>query len=578
MAYRQMEPMDHLSSYFRPHYPVIVAIVLLHVTGAFIQLELINITMPLINDGVHKHDIDLVFKLGAVMLGMVIVFALDRLAVSYLSSRVTGKVIKEVRKDLYRSLIHSKNVGRAAMDDSMVMTTMTSDVSAMEDYIMAVLNMHMFIPILMVGLLISTAAVDIRFGIVMLAVLVSMVIAVSIAGKHILPAYAMQQEKLDRVNDILKENFMGSRTIRAEGRTEYQLEKFDKANEEYGGMNRKVNLSTHYMEPLTTAVLNITVVLVYAAFVLEANQEFMGAGSMLVLFQYVTYFLLCASIIPLFSVVVPRMVPLAARINSIITESAEVTDTDLTGRPDPTEDVVLSMEGVSIVKGTNNKAFGVDMIVRKGETVAVVGNGVSGKDDIPAAVLGFASVSEGTIRIGGTDITAMPRKEVVSYVSYVADRAQMFRDTFRNNIDPYGTCTEKRMERALKASKFGEVAAGCPEGLDTIVTNEGNSISGGQRQKLAIARCLAKESGLYIFDRCMYSLDTESKVHVIEGIKEIASDSAVLVITDNVSLVRNFDRIYVMKGGRMIASGDDGTLMRECGLYRSLLQGDGGIQ
>ena len=564
----------HLFGYIRPHIPMIAVILLLHVLGVYIQLGLINITMPMVDYGVKKNDVDMVIRYGLIMIGAVAVFAVDRLAVAFLSSRITGKMIGAIRRDVYSSLLSADETGRNTMADGRIMTTVTTDISATEDYLMAILNLHSFIPILMIGLLICTATIDIRFGAVMFAVFAVVSIAVYIRGKRMLPAYLNQQENLDRVTDVLKENISGVRTIRAEGKVDQQIEKFDEVNANYGKSNRVVNLSTHYLQPLTTMLMNATVVLAFVAFTLESNQVFMGTGKLLVLFQYVTYFILCVSIIPFLCVIIPRMVPLRRRMSEILTMSEGHDDQERTESPDHDSETVVEIVGADISRGVDSRTVGLDLRIDKGELVAIVGDNVSGKDCIPAAIMGFAKVSAGTIELGGTDIRKIRRKELRSFVSYVADRAQLFRDTYRNNIDPYGTCDSERMDLALDTSRFREVVDESPEGMDTVVTNDGNSISGGQRQKLVIARCIAKRSDLYIFDRCFYSLDTESKNAVISGIRDAVRGSTAMVITSNVHLVRGFDRIFVMENGKVVASGNDESLQRSCDAYRRLLEED----
>ncbi len=564
----------HLFGYIRPYIPMIAVILLLHMLGVYIQLDLINITMPMVDYGVKKNDVDMVIRYGLIMIGMVAVFAVDRLAVAFLSSRITGKMIRDIRRDVYSSLLSADETGRNTMADGRIMTTVTTDISAIEDYLMVILNLHSFIPILMIGLLISTTAIDIRFGAVMFVVFTVLSVAVYIRGKRMLPAYLNQQENLDRVTDVLKENISGVRTIRAEGKVAQQIEKFDEVNADYGKSNRVVNLSTYYLQPLTTMLMNVTVVMAFVAFTLESNQVFMGTGKLLVLFQYVTYFILCVSIIPFLCVIIPRMVPLRRRISEILTMSEGHDDQERTESPDHDSETVVEIVGADISRGVDSRTVGLDLRIDKGELVAIVGDNVSGKDCIPAAIMGFAKVSAGTIELGGTDIRKVRRKELRSFVSYVADRAQLFRDTYRNNIDPYGTCDSERMDLALDTSRFREVVDESPEGMDTIVTNDGNSISGGQRQKLVIARCIAKRSDLYIFDRCFYSLDTESKNAVIGGIRDAVRGSTAMVITSNVHLVRGFDRIFVMEKGKVVASGNDESLQRSCDAYRRLLEED----
>ena len=557
-------------AYFRPHITMICVIIILHIIGVALQLDLINITRPLINVGVKQKNMDLVIQLGCEMIVLVGMYAVDRVLVSHISAKITGKVITNLRRDLYHSLL-SADEGRIGSSNSgKMMTTVTSDVSSLEDYITSILTTYTYIPILLIGLVICTTSIDVRFGAIMFAVFIVIAFMILIAGKRIIPAYARQQDCLDRVNDVLKECIVGSRNIRAEGNTPYQEARFDAVNEELGKANRLVNLSTYFMQPMAAMMMNVTVVIICAIFAINSDEAIISTGNMVVLFQYVTYFLMCVPIVPFLCVVVPRMLPLKKRIYEVLSLSDDEED-GRTGHPNSNSDSALRLDSVSITRSSSTVATGLDLDIKRGEKVAIVGDNVSGKEGIPAAIMGFANVSEGKISMGDTDIMEISKGELRSSVSYVADRAQMFRDTFRNNIDPYGTCSEERMDMALDASGFRDVVESSPMGMDTLVTNEGNSISGGQRQKLAIARCLAKRSDLYIFDRCFYSLDTLSKLGVMDGIKNVLKDSTVMVVTSNVELVRDFERIIVMQNGRIIASGNDAELSKNCSVYRRLI-------
>lgn len=556
--------------YFRPYVAVIAVIILLHFVAVYFQLDLINITLPMINDGAKKKNIDLVLQLGGLMLLMILIYAIDRLVVSYLSSWVTGKVIRKMRRDVYSSLLRAEDTADIRMTEGSVMTVVTSDLTAIENYVMSILNSYSYVPIMLIGLLLNTVVIDLSFTLIIGAAFLFISAVVWIAGRRLLDRFTEQQECLDRVNEVLKENITGVRTIRAENKEDYQTAKFDKVNTDYGRMNRIVNMGTYYLQPFSLAVMNIVVVVVCVLFALESNEYLIEAGKMVVLFQYVAYLLACVSIIPFLSVVVPRMVPLGRRISNILSiDGVE----DIGESPDVNEEVAVEVRGGDVVKNGRMRANDLTFTIKKGEVVAIVGNDVCGKDSIAPALLGFSEISNA--RIGGKDMSQLSRTGVRSYISYVADKAQLFRDSFQTNIDPSGTCDPERIAKAIEASRFSDVIAESPRGLRTLITNEGNSISGGQRQKLAIARCLAKDAELYIFDRCLHSLDLESKLAVTNGIMSMTEGKAVLIITNYVSLAHFMDRIYVMHEGTIVASGKHEELIETCQPYRDLFDTEG---
>lgn len=566
---------DLLLRYLKPYWFPIVAIIFLHALAVYVQLELITFTVPIINEGVKQKDMDIVIDLGLMMLAMVGCLALNRLITSFLSSRVTGYVIRDIRRDLYRSILSADDKSDLDMPEGRVMTIFTSDLSSIEDYLMDILNTHTYIPLLLIGLLIYTIDVDYRFTFIMIGVFIVISLIVWYTGKRLSGEYMEQQRKMDRVNEILKEDITGTRTIRSNNRVDYQREKFTHANDEFGKKNRIVNLGTYFLQPLTTTIMNVSVVFICMLLALEADESMMEAGSMLVLFQYVTYFLMCVTFVPFLSTVIPRTLVITRRINRILKVGEHCRKIENEQHPDRDHDIVLSVDSATVSRDGEIILSDMDLTLSKGELVAIVGSNISGMDFLAPAIMGLSEISKGSISLGGADVSNTDSSEIRDFISYVADRAQMFRDTFQHNIDPAGTCDPVRVEDAIDASRFRDVVESSPDRMDTMVTNEGNSLSGGQRQKLAIARCLAKDSSLYIFDRCFHSLDLESKIEVIKGIRRMTADRAALIITNNVSLVNKADRIYVMDDGKIISYGNHENLISSCPEYRKLFIDEG---
>ncbi len=516
----------------------------------------------IIDRGVELRDMDFIYRSGGRMLLFTLLTCLCTVIASWLSARITAHLACRMRAECYRKVVSMPTALFAQYGESTLMMRTIADATQIQTLTINLMRTSLMVPIIIVCMLVLIFRMNHVIFLILLGVFVLTAAVLIFLGARSTRLFDLAQRKIDRISLLMKENITGARTIRAFSREDLEAEKMEAASEEAYRAAVLANRRICFLTPLSMILMNWAVVFIYAAAGSQLRARLVSISDLLLVFQYLGYFISCLAVIPVLVDLLPRASVSARRINEILDLDTEDSPPRAVSREgDAAGEIVLSHVTFGY-HGAKNALTDVSFTARAGETTAIIGATGSGKTTLLALLMGFYAPDSGEIRMDGCP-----------GLSYAPQRAQVFQDTLRNNIIAYSeSATEPQILRALYGSCFDEVLRRMPEGLDTVMAAGGANLSGGQRQRLSLARALCRQAGVYLLDDPCSALDARTAQTVLTRIREVLRGKTVIMVSQKISAIRGADRIIVLRDGRVEGEGTHGELLASCGEYRSIYE------
>ena len=543
-----------------------------------IKQVVVAYTKDLIEDaGVDTGDVVLsyLFRAGLTMLAYAGAISLCMAIISLLSSLVGARFAKDLRSHAYSQIINFSATEQGAFSNASLITRCTNDIQQIQMVLIMMMRMIIYAPILGIGALFKVT--EMGAGMVwIIALVVGVILAiVTFLMTVAMPKFTILQKLVDRLNLVSREIISGIPVIRAFSREEYELDRFDTANKNLTKTNLFVNRVMALMMPLMMFIMNGASVLIVWVGSNEIDAGGMQVGDIMAFIQYTMMIIMAFLMICMASIMIPRAFVSAKRLGEIYDTEISIKSPENPEKFNEDTKGVVEFDDVTFAYPGANEAVlkNISFTAESGKTTAIIGSTGSGKSTLVNLIPRFYDVTEGCIKVDGQDIKSVTLEDLRSKIGYVPQKGILFSGTIKSNI---AFADENMpMDKIVKAAEIAhatEFIEEKPNKYESLISQGGTNVSGGQRQRLSIARAIANEPEILIFDDSFSALDFKTDVAVRKALSENIKDSAVIIVAQRISTVINADQILVLDNGELVGKGTHKELLATCDVYRDIAE------
>ena len=532
-----------------------------------------TITANMINAGINGGNMDYLIRSGILMLIVTIVTSLGALLGSYLAADLSSKIGRDMRNDLYdKSLTFSSYDFEQFGTGSMITRTL-NDVNIVQQGAVWFIQMVLPVPAVCIMGIVMAFSIDTMMGFLLTGATVFILLLAIFVTRKASLIFDKLQKFLDRMNVVLRENITGVRVIRAFNKEKDEEKRMKKSFEDYAEAAISANRLFAGLESIALFAINLIIVIILWLGGNRIGAGFMEIGDITALTQYAMMILFYIIMAQMVMILIPRAMICVRRISDVLHLTPEIQDGGLSvdNNSSQTKEVIrFKAVSFRFTDAGENTLENLDFICKRGETTAIIGSTGSGKSTVAQMILRFHDVTSGSVLLNGKDIRSMPQKELREHISYVPQKAWLFSGTIADNLR-HGNdrATEQQMKHALSVAQ-SEFVYDLPDGLYSRVSQGGTNFSGGQKQRLSIARALAKKADLYIFDDSFSALDFKTDAALRKALANEVKDAAVLIIAQRISTIMNAEQIIVLEEGRIVGIGNHDFLIQTCPVYQDI--------
>lgn len=566
--------MKKLFRYLRPYKWPAIFVVLLTAAQSISQLYLPDLMADIVDKGVVGKDIGMIVETGLVMLGFSLVVTVCTVLARLFSSKVAVGFSRDLRADIFKSVTNYSMNEFDKIGTASLITRSTNDVTQIQNAMVMILSMLLMAPIMCVGGIIMAVREGTGLSWIIIAAIAALSLFVLIVAKNALPLFKSLQKKVDRVNLVLREGLTGMRVIRAFNKTDHEQKRFDEANRDLTDTSIKVYRWMAVMFPAIMMVLNLSTIAVIWFGGQRVDTGDVQVGQLMAFQQYVMQIMFAVIMATMMFVMLPRAAASADRINevldmkpSIIDEAEVAPEVVLRGHVE-FRDVSFYYQGAKAPVLSN-----ISFVSKPGQTTAIIGGTGSGKSTLIKLIPRFYDVTQGQVLVDGVDVRNYPQAELRKKIGFVPQKASLVSGTIADNLR-FGSkeATKEEMNKALSIAQAEEFVTTLKGGTDADVSQDGANFSGGQKQRLSIARALVRKPEVYIFDDSFSALDFKTDAKLRQALASEVTQASVFIVAQRVSTVMNAENILVLDEGRLVGQGTHRELMKSCGTYREIVE------
>ena len=564
--------MTRLLRYAEPYFWLILAAVMLLFGQAMCDLALPDYMSDIVNEGIATGDTGTIIGIGFRMILISLTGGMLSIAVGYLASRVGAGIGQQLRIDLFEKVESFSNVEFDRFSTSSLITRTTNDVTQVQTLVIMMIRMIFYAPIMGIGGIIHAVNNSASMSWIIALAIVVLVGIIATLFSLALPRFKVIQTLVDRLNQVVRENLSGLLVTRAFNTQDFEEARFDKENKTLTDTNLFVNRTMAAMMPLMMLLMNLITVLIVWVGSYQVSAFKIDVGQMMAYMQYVMQIIMAFLMMSMMFIMIPRASVSAVRIADVIE-----SDPQIKNRPDAlpfsSSEGVLRFDHVSFrYPGAEEDVLhDIDFTAKPGETTAFIGSTGSGKSTIANLVPRFYDVTEGSITIDGTDIRDMELHSLRSQLGYVPQKAVLFSGTIDSNLRYADkNATDEEILSGAQIAQAMEFIESRPEGFETPIAQGGSNVSGGQKQRLSIARALVKKPQIYIFDDSFSALDFKTDSALRASLRKETGGSTVLLIAQRISTIMDAEQIVVLEAGKIAGKGTHEQLMKSCEVYREI--------
>jgi len=524
----------------------------------------------IVNEGVIHGETSVIMKYGIYMIFVTFIGGLVMIGAAYLSSEIATNVGRQIRRDVFTK------VERYTLDQvnhfgvATLMTRTTTDINQLQDLLIMGLRMMARSPLMFIGGVIMAVQASPRLSMTLLIALPVIALFIIAVGKKGMPLFKIVQKKVDKLNRVVRENVTGIRVIRAFDKQEYEMQRFEEANRDLRDTNLKINKIMSFLFPGIFFILDAIIILVIYFATSQIDAGLMEVGDLMAFVQYITMILFSIIMLSMIFVMVPRAQVSANRVNEVL-EMDDKTKERAGTKKVPENMCSLEFDDVSFKydNAENCTLENLNFKVKAGETLAIMGGTGSGKSTIANLIVRFFDVSKGSIKFCGEDIRELDLHDLRKHIGLVPQTAVLFSGTIRDNIKKgKKDATDEEIIEALKIAQAWDFVSGLKDGLDSVVAQGGTNFSGGQKQRLSIARAIVRKPKIYIFDDSFSALDYKTDKVLRNELNKIKGDSIFIIVAQRVSTVMDADQIIVLEDGEIDGIGVHEQLLKISNVYK----------
>ena len=562
--------------YLKPYFWQCLLIVLGVALQVYTALELPALSSDIMNKGVAESNMSFIFQTGLLMLGITALGSFGSIVSSYFSAKVSSRVAMDMRESIFAKVMSLSFADVEKFSTASLITRTTGDIWTVQRTLIMSLTMMVRVPFMAIGAIIQAfrtapnmtwiIAVSVAILFIQAAILISLAI----------PKFKVYQKILDKINSITRENLTGIKVIRALNKQKYEENKFEHSNENLKNTDIYISKVMAFQQPVVNLVFNLSAVLILYIGVSSLRTDMSYLGRMLAFAQYSAQVLMSFLFLTFLFVMIPRGNVSSKRISEVLETKSQITFKDQMTET-PSEIPSVEFKHVTFSYGEKSEAIieDISFVAKAGQTTAFIGSTGSGKSTLINLVPRFFDATEGEVLINNLNIKEYTENVLMDKIGYVPQRGYLFTGTVRSNI-LYGVENlkkselDERMRYAAKIAQAEEFVTKLKDQYDAPISQGGTNVSGGQRQRLAIARALAKQPEILIFDDAFSALDMKTDKKLREDLKSEIQDTVVLIVAQRISTIKEAEQIIVLDQGKMVGKGTHLELLKKCKVYQEI--------
>ncbi len=564
-----------LRTYLRPYHRLVALVMVMLLVQALATLALPSLNADIIDQGIATGDNDRILFLGGVMLVVTAIMAVAAILAVYWSARVAMGFGRDLRAAIFRQVETFSQVEVVRFGSASLITRNTNDVQQVQTVVFMALTVIITGPIMIVGGIVMALREDVALSALLLVILPAMAVVIGFTMIRAVPLFQSMQQRIDRINQVLRETLAGVRVIRAFVRTRHEEARFAVANEDVFRAGLSVNRLFAITIPALTLIMNLASVAVLWFGAMRITAGAMEIGNLTAFLQYVLQIMFSVLTAIMMFILVPRAAVSSARIAEVLDTQPVIHDPERPVVPaDPAAAGAVEFRDVSFrYPGAEEPVLrGISFRAEIGQTTAIVGSTGSGKTTLIDLIPRLADASAGAVLVDGVDVRDQARPALWRRIGFVPQKAYLFSGSVASNLR-YGDAdaTDAQLWQALGVAQARDFVEAMDDGLDAAITQGGTNVSGGQRQRLAIARAIVHAPAIFVFDDSFSALDMATDARLRAALARELADATVIIVAQRVGTILDADRIVVLDAGQVVGVGTHQELLATNETYREIV-------
>lgn len=565
--------MKKLATYLKPYKLHIMSALILVFLQSMAELYLPRLMSDIIDQGVVNGDVPYIWKIGGFMLLVAAGGMISSIIASYFSSRASSGFGRDLRNVVFSHVQHYSQEEFDKIGTASLITRTTNDINQVQFVLMLTLRVMVTAPIMAIGGIIMALTTDVKLSLIFLISVPVLGLAIFFVARRGIPLFKLIQKRLDKVNQVLREKLIGIRVIRSFNRVDFEEERFDQASKNLTDTSIRVNKIMALMMPVMLLIINFSTIAIVWFGGIRIDNGNMQVGDLMAFIQYAMQIMFSFMMVSMMFVLLPRAQVSANRIGEVL-ELQPVIKNPVNVKEKPNLHGHVTFNNVSFSYPNAERAAlsNISFEARPGQTTAIIGGTGSGKSTLMNLIPRFYDVTEGQVLINGRDVRDWDLAELRKIIGFVPQKAVLFTGTVAENIQ-YGktNATEPEIKHAAKIAQAEDFISEMNDHYQTVISQGGTNVSGGQKQRLSIARALVRKPEIYLFDDSFSALDFKTDAKLRAALKNETEEATVILIAQRVSTVIDADQIIVLDEGKIAGIGTHAELLKTSSVYREIV-------
>lgn len=555
------------------NYKPLIALNVISIFGfALVELGIPTIMAKIIDIGIANNDVSYIKRMGLILVVISIVGVMGTILLGYCSAKISTSITRDMRNDVFRKSQEFSHSEYDKFGVSSMITRTTNDAFQLLLFTNTLLRTALITPIMFTVSLVMILKTSLSLSIVLAVTIPFIVIGVIIIAKKSHPMSQIQQKRLDKLNRISRENLTGIRVIRAFGNDDHERKRFAKTNEDYTSISKKLHKLMAISQPMFFLLLNIAIIAIFWVSSNMINTGSLQVGQLVAFIEYLFHAMFSMMLFSMVFVMYPKAQVSADRIQELLDEKPLIESPE-NGTRDTEVKGLVEFKNVTFAYPNGEEAVlkNISFTAKKGETISFIGSTGSGKSTLINLIPRFYDVTEGSITVDGVDVRDYDLKSLREKIGFIPQKTLLFTGTIGSNIK-FGkkNADKEELEHSAKVSQAYDFITHKPKKFEESISEGGSNVSGGQKQRLSIARAVVRKPEIYIFDDSFSALDFKTDATLRARLKEETTDAVVLIVAQRIGSILHSDKIIVLNEGEVVGMGTHRELLKTCEIYHEI--------